>query len=123
MIIHCPADAGKKAKKIRLTLPRLTLSRSRGVLSFRYLSHGRVVIARAPRKRGPPKSPVTQQQVAAWDLVLQLIPHADGQYWAIAHCESLGTAFYARDIMIMAAYGNYISIPGWGVAPNGPSHP
>jgi len=100
--------------------PRAALSRLRGAFTVHYLSHGRVSIHAWPVRRGEPRSPVTRDQVAIWDMVLEMIKRAPSPEVSIALAATKGTAFYAKDILIAAAYGNYISFPGWGQFPNGP---
>lgn len=92
----------------------------RGHISVCYRRDGRVILKKWPKKRGEPKHPATVAQVAIWDMVLEMVKHANGKEFAIALSETDGTAFYAKDILISAAYGNYISWPGWGFIPNGP---
>lgn len=94
-----------------------------GKISVQYLSHGRVVYKKWPRKRGEPKNPTTIAQVALWDMAQEFVKVPEPSEYQIALTETKGTAFYSRDILISAMYGNYISFPGWGFAPNGPPRP
>jgi len=121
-VVNCGEPGPRRRKKIAISPPGLTLAHSTGRIVLRHRSHGRIVVAKWPKKRGPPKSPTTQLQVALWDFVLLIVKYVDGLIVMLAHEESRGTAFYARDILIMAAYGNYLSWPGWGPFPDGPPH-
>jgi hypothetical protein len=100
--------------------PRQALRGSRGVLNFRYLANGRVVVAKAPRSRKlKHMSNTTKQQVVAWDSQLACIKLAPGE--DVEFCEALAgkSGFYTRDLLIQAGYGHLISWPGVGVAPAG----
>lgn len=92
----------------------LGLTRTQGVVSVRYLKDGRVVMQKWPRRRGVPKSQVTRDQVAVWDLALELTRRAIPEEFNQAYEWSGGTAFYPRDILLSAAYGNYVGWPGRG---------
>jgi hypothetical protein len=133
-LVTCTDLIGKKQikGKLKITGTGAYFSRSRSVFGVYYKARGqtynpppthpiRYVVTKAPRKRGHPKSQTTRDQVALWDLAISLIAVVDGLDVAIALCESKGTAFYARDILLMAMYGNYIAWPGHGWAPNGPA--
>jgi hypothetical protein len=100
--------------------PQLRPNHFVGHLQVCYLKDGRVVIKKWPRARGEPKSPVTIAQVAVWDMAQNMVKRPEPSEYSIALQETKGTAFYARDILICAMYGNYISFPGWGFAPGGP---
>lgn len=100
--------------KIKGTPPSAFPSRLAGTISVHYLSHGRVAFHKWPRKRGEPKHPVTRAQVALWDMVLELVKATIASELSQALTHTKGTAFYAKDILISAAYGNYVSWPGWG---------
>lgn len=106
--------------KIKGEPPTQKMPRSRGVLSIRYLSHNRVVFAKWPRRRPGTLPQITQQQVITWDSVQEMIRWPEPSEYAQALEETTGTAFYARDILIMAMYGHYLSWPGYGPYPGGP---
>lgn len=101
--------------KIKGTPPQAGyLTHSWERVSWRYLSHGRIVVAKWPRRRPGPLPQVTQDQVAAWDQTQEFVKWPEPSEYAAALRASSGTAFYARDQLIMAMYGNLISWPGWG---------
>jgi hypothetical protein len=105
------------------TPPQIKPTHFVGKVQVCYLSDGRVVFKAWPRSRGEPKSQTTIDQVAIWDMAQQFVKTPDATEYAIALQQSKGTAFYARDILICAMYGNYISFPGWGFMPDGPGKP
>jgi hypothetical protein len=94
-----------------------------GKIAIHYRKDGKIVFQKWPRRRGEPKNPKTIAQVALWDMAQEFVKRPEPSEYQTALIETKGTAFYARDILITAMYGNYISFPGWGFAPNGPSRP
>jgi len=95
-------------------------SRYKGKLQIRYRKDGTVIVGKWPRRRGPPKHPTTQAQVKLWDTAIELIKFADASEVAAAKTITNNTAYYARDILLSAAYGNFVSWPGFGIMPGGP---
>jgi len=81
----------------------------------------KIVVRVRPRKRPGTLPAVTQQQVALWDTAQQIVKQEDTVQQALAMVISDNTAFYARDILISAQYGNYVSWPGFGMWPDGPT--
>jgi len=87
---------------------------SRGVIVIAVDSRRGLVVRKWPRPRGEPKHPTTIAQVAVWDMVLDIIKFAASDEISTAYQDTQGTAFYARDVLVMNAYGTYLSWPGWG---------
>jgi len=81
------------------------------------------VVKAWPKKRPGVLHPTTQAQVQLWDLATSLVPFTAGPMREFAQITSLNTAFYARDILLSAMYGNYVSWPGFGIMPAGPTAP
>lgn len=94
--------------------PQALVTRLQGKVHVRFRRDGKVILAKWPKKRGQPKSPTTRQQVAIWDLVLALVKAAIAQELEQALKLTGGTAYYAKDILIAAAYGEFIAWIGWG---------
>jgi hypothetical protein len=93
------------------------MRRSRGVVVFANDPFFGVVVKKWPRKSGEPCHPTTIAQVAIWDLVLNITKFTCAEDISIAYRDTAGTAFYARDVLVMNAYGTYCSWPGWGKNP------
>jgi hypothetical protein len=74
-----------------------------------------------PRSRPGPLHPTTEAQAALFDLANTIVKFPDPSEFVWATQQSQGTAFYARDILISAMYGNYVSWPGVGSMADGPS--
>jgi hypothetical protein len=72
-----------------------------------------------PRRRPGPLPAITEAQAALFDLANSIVKFAEPSEFTWATAQSLGTAFYARDILISAMYGNYVSWPGLGVTVGG----
>lgn len=102
---------------IRGVQPQLTMLRSRGQVVFHYLSHGRVRVQKWPRKRGNNIPLITQLHVVTWDAVQAWLPHIAISEQTLAYALTTGTAFYARDMLIMASYGHLVGWPGYGPQP------
>lgn len=68
-------------------------------------------------------APINQQQVATWDATLACLKIVSPFEWQAANALTGGTAFYTRDLLLMAAYGHLISWPGWGPFYDGPNTP
>lgn len=105
--------------KIVGEVPVSIMPRSQRVVSVRYTAKWGPVWAKWPRGRKDPLPAITQQQVATWDWVIDRLFYTEPSEVAIAETLSKGTAFYARDMRIMAMYGHYISWHGWGPWPFG----
>ena len=101
-----------QSSSIPLTKNRMQAKTVKSSMVFRAYGRDFFNVSKAPRKRGHPKSQTTRNQVALWDLVLRMVALGEPVAIVIALKETKSTAFYARDIMTMAAYGNYIS---WGL--------
>ena len=108
---------------IKGTPPQLFITHSRGVLAFYHYRDGRVSVRKWPRRRGDNLPAVTQQQVVTWDAVQAFLPLIASAEHARAYRLTDGTAFYARDMLIMAAYGHHFSWPGHGLLHDGPPLP
>jgi hypothetical protein len=99
---------------IRGEPPTRYLTRTKGDFVVRYLSHGRIVIAkRPPRKRGM-LAPGVIKNIIAWDQAQRMVKYPAPEEYVEAYEATDGTAFYARDQLIMAMYGHSISWPGIG---------
>jgi hypothetical protein len=73
----------------------------------------------APISAGLPA--ITQQQVATWDATLACLKFVCSECYQAAVLLTGNTAFYVRDVLIMASYGHLLSWPGWGPFPTGQS--
>lgn len=127
------AAAWCKNKRIRLNLaPGLSRSKPHISLAFAPLTtlEGdtaqpakprviRVIVKKWPRPRGHPKSLVTREQVAIWDLFLALISQLDPYLYNLCIEQAECSMKYARDLVIACGYGNYVSWPGHGKHPHG----
>lgn len=102
--------------KIVGTPPQLKPSHFYDQLSWRYFKDGRVVVQKWPRRRRGVLPAITQEQVAIWDMSQEFIKLPDPAEYALALDMTKNTAFYARDILTMAMYGNFVAWPGWGWA-------
>ena len=100
--------------RIKNSPPQLDPTHSRGVLVWRYHADGRVTVQKWPRRRPGLLPQVTQDQVAVWDMAQEFVKTPNPYDYALALRDTEGTAFYARDILISAMYGNYVSWPGYG---------
>jgi hypothetical protein len=109
--------------KIKNTPPQLVATKFLTKLVRKAYGHGGVVYQKWPRKRPGPLHPTTQAQVVTWDAVQAFLPYIAALEFQAAMALTFGTAFYARDMEIMAAYGHHLSWPGWGDFPNGPPLP
>lgn len=105
--------------KLNRPPPSLRGTRHQGAYYTRYDAHGNAVVAKWPRARGKPKSPVTQEQVARWDRAIKWARQPEPEAWNLALGRSAKSSFYARDIIIMETFGTDLSWPGWGKYPNG----
>ena len=103
--------------------PQLVPTHSRGQFVWYFYKDGRVSVRPWPRKRGNNISEVTKRQVVVWDAVQVWLPRIAPSEHARAYRLTGGTAFYARDMLIMAAYGHHFSWPGHGTMPDGPPLP
>lgn len=99
---------------IRGEPPTRTPLRSSGVFVVRHLSHGRTVYAKWPVKRRGPLPLVTLSQVTAWDQAQLMVKYPDAGEYIDSLNATRGTAFYARDQLLMAMWGHSISWPGYG---------
>lgn len=107
--------------KIVGTPPQTIPTHSRGKVVWHYRRDGTVVVQKWPRRRPGPLPRVTQEQVVVWDAVQAWLPYMPGIEVARANLLTDGTAFYTRDMLIMASYGHHFSYPGRGTMPNGPA--
>lgn len=108
---------------VKGALPRQMLTHSRGIISYRTMADGRVIAQKWPRRRRGPLPMVTQQQVALWDMVQEMVKRPLASDFVTAVEDTGGTAFYPRDVLIMACYGNYLAWPGAGWAADDPIEP
>lgn len=100
--------------KIVYPIPQNKPTKSYDRLSFRYFKDGRLVVQKWPRRR-PGVLPQGQQEaVAIWDMSQEFLKDPEPGEYALAMYLTRGTAFYTRDILTMAMYGNFVSWPGWG---------
>lgn len=111
--------------------PRTLLTKSKGVIVVKVKGHMKgsllagggpssgVVVQKWPKKRPGALPPITQQQTRTWDDAQSYVRWPEPSEFNIAMTAVAGTAFYTRDILIMAMYGHYISWPGWGAYPQG----
>lgn len=106
--------------KILNNPPQLIPTHSRGQVVWAYYKDGRVVARKWPRARPGTLPRVTQEQVVVWDAVQAWLPYMPGSEHTLAYALTDGTAFYARDMLIMASYGHHFSWPGHGIMPDGP---
>src|SRR6266849_2403907 len=102
---------------IRGNLPLGMMSRSRGVVVYRFFKDGRIVAAKWPRRRPGRLPMVTQHQVAIWDMVMEFIKQPAPREFANAIVLTHNTAFYTRDLLIMGCYGHSLGWPGVGIQP------
>lgn len=131
------AAAWCKNKRIRIGIAR-GITRSAQHISIRYVGNRKgfpimlplwpqqpvkVVIVKWPRARGHPRSIITREQVAIWDLFLAIISQLDPVLYNLCLEKAECSMKYARDIVIACGYGNYISYPGHGKHPDGPTSP
>jgi hypothetical protein len=117
--------------KIKGSLPQPIMTKSKGKIVVKVKGHLKgsllgsapgattTTVSKWPAKR-PGRLPlITQQQQTTWDIVQVDIKSPEPSEFASAIAATQGTAFYTRDILILAEYGHYLSWPGWGPYPQG----
>lgn len=100
--------------KIKGNIPQLTITHSKGIINFVTRADGTVYARKWPRRRRGVLPQITQDQVKVWDTVQAIVRWAEGEEYSLAAAQTGGTAFYTRDLLIMAAYGHLTSWPGYG---------
>lgn len=117
--------------KIKGSIPRALMTKSKGQIVVKVKGHLKgqllgqtardqtMVVQKWPRKRTGKVPPITAQQQTTWDQVQADIKFPDPGEFQLAIDATQGTAFYTRDILILAMYGHYLSWPGWGPYPQG----
>lgn len=101
--------------KIRNTPPRPGLpTRFKDRIVFRYDPRFGQIAQSWPRKQSGGRPRGDPAKVALWDMAVDWVKSPEPSEYIQALEDTKGTAFYARDILISAIYGNFVSWPGWG---------